>query len=301
MDFDKARSFVYRTARPLDIERWKYLFEDGSQENVLHILQEYQNEDGGFGHGLELDCWNPKSSPIQTWTATEIIREVHLEDRTHPVIQGILRYLFSGDHFDGHIWANTIASNNEYPHASWWNYDSNEASSYNPTASLIGFILYYAEKDSSEYAFAVRLLKEAYAYLKTEVPMESMHTTACFVDLYETCCRCSVMEIDQEEFKNLLNKQISYVLTKDTSIWFTDYVCKPSQFIKHPNSEFYAAHAELCAFERDFISQTQLETGSWEITWEWDSFPEEWHIAKNWWKADMIIRNVCFYKAFERV
>lgn len=73
------------------------------------------------------------SSPIQTWVATEIIKEVGLEEKDHPIIQGILQYLASGKDFDGHTWANTIASNNNVPHAPWWDYDPAAEASYNPT------------------------------------------------------------------------------------------------------------------------------------------------------------------------
>lgn len=49
-------------------------------QDVLAALAVYQNEDGGFGRALEPDCWNPDSSPVQTWTATEIINEIEPED-----------------------------------------------------------------------------------------------------------------------------------------------------------------------------------------------------------------------------
>lgn len=53
--FEKARKFIYKNARPLDLARWQYHFENGSREAVLQALQVYQNEDGGYGHGLEPD------------------------------------------------------------------------------------------------------------------------------------------------------------------------------------------------------------------------------------------------------
>ena len=74
MVFRRAEQFIYRNARPLDLARWQYLFENGNRENVLRALSMYQNDDGGFGHALEADCWNPESSPMQTWAATEILR-----------------------------------------------------------------------------------------------------------------------------------------------------------------------------------------------------------------------------------
>lgn len=67
--FEKARQFIYQNARPLELARWQVHFENGSREAVLQALQVYQNEDGGFGHGLEPDNWNPNSTPIATWAA----------------------------------------------------------------------------------------------------------------------------------------------------------------------------------------------------------------------------------------
>jgi hypothetical protein len=46
--FEKARTFIYRNARPLDFARWQYQFENGSKEAVLNALSFYQNEDGGL-------------------------------------------------------------------------------------------------------------------------------------------------------------------------------------------------------------------------------------------------------------
>ena len=67
--YEKARGFIYRNARPLDLALWKYHFENGNREDVLTALMAYQNADGGFGHALEADSFNPNSAPIQTWTA----------------------------------------------------------------------------------------------------------------------------------------------------------------------------------------------------------------------------------------
>lgn len=49
---------------------------------MLNALGFYQNEDGGFGNGLEADFLNPNSSPMATWAATETLREIGLTDKT---------------------------------------------------------------------------------------------------------------------------------------------------------------------------------------------------------------------------
>ena len=300
---ENARKFIYKNARPLDIARWNYLFENGKSSEVVKYLSSYQNEDGGFGSALEPDCWNPKSTPLQTWVATKIIKEIGLEDKTHPLITGILKYFSAGDEFDGHRWhgLNTVQSNNDYPHAPWWSYLQNEETGYNPTASLIGFILKYADEKSPLYLVAGGLAQEAYQYFKKNFPLESMHEVACFAELYEYMKECNIPDLlDLEEFKTLLQQQIRKVITYDTGSWSTDYVCKPSQFIHSKKSDFYSGNEDICNFECTFVNQTQNADGTWNVTWNWDSFPEQWSISKNWWKSDIIIRNMAYIKAFEK-
>lgn len=298
MNYEKARNFVYKNARPLDIARWKYLFENGSKEDVLIALTAYQNEDGGFGNALEPDCWNPNSSPVQTWVATEIIKEINLKDKKHPIIQGVLKYLSSGKDFDGHTWSNTVATNNDYPHAPWWNFEPSQETSYNPTACFIGFILKFEDKNSKLFELACVLAKEAYSYFKLHFPMESMHTVSCFVELYEYIKESSMNDLlDIGEFSALLNQQIQHVITYDTSKWAVDYVCKPSLFIGTKTSDFYMANKEICNYECEFILNTQEPDGTWGITWSWIDYPEQWNISKNWWKSSLIIKNIRYIKA----
>ena len=85
--YQRAEQFIYQNARPLDLARWQYHFEDGRKENVLKALSMYQNEDGGFGYGLEPDCVNPNSSPIQVWAAAEILREIDITDKRNNIIK----------------------------------------------------------------------------------------------------------------------------------------------------------------------------------------------------------------------
>lgn len=296
-----AKKFILKNSRPLDIARWNYLFEDGSKEDVIKVLKTYQNDDGGFANALEPDCWNINSTPLQTWVATQIIKEINLEDKTHPIIKGILDYLSSKDEFDGHRWhgLNTVVTNDDYPHAPWWSYKQKQELTYNPTASLIGFILKYAEKDTAIYRSACELSKEAYNYFKKNFPLESMHESACFVELYHYMEECSIFNLfDMEEFKKLLQKQIKQVITYDTKIWSTDYICKPSLFINSKSSDFYLENKDICDFEYEFILKTQNEDGSWGVTWDWNDYPEQWAISKNWWQSDIIIKNIKYIREF---
>ena len=231
-------------------------------------------------------------------TFSEIIIEINLNDKNHPIVLGILNYLAMGMDFDGHTWANIVVSNNDYPHAPWWHFESSTEVSYNPTACFIGFILKFADENSSLYELAVVLAKEAYAYFKMSFPMESMHTVSCFVELYDYLKESALHDIlDLGEFRNLLQEQIHHVLTYDTSKWGVDYVCKPSLFIGTKKSDFYGHNRELCDYECEFILNTQNIDGTWDITWSWADYQEAWSISRNWWKSDLIIKNMRYFKA----
>lgn len=302
--FDKAKDFIHRSARPLDFARWRYHFEQGSKEDVLSALSYYQSEDGGFGHALEPDAWNPNSSPIQTWTATEILREISFTDSSHPLIKGILRYLESGKDFERHYWLNTIKSNNDYPHAPWWHTDSESSSHhvYNPTACLAGFIVKHADKDSALYKLGCRIAGEAISvYIDQGIPDE-MHSLHCFIRLMQYIEEAGAAgQFDVASLKKGLIKQVGRCVTQDTSIWETAYVCRPSQFFNTKDSIFYESNRDIADFERVHIVKTQREDGSWSITWGWPDYPDAWALSKNWWQSIGIIKNMLYLKGMGEI
>ena len=51
-DWRRIRRWMYRNARPLDLARWRYHFENGGVSDVLQALSAYQNDDGGFMYRL---------------------------------------------------------------------------------------------------------------------------------------------------------------------------------------------------------------------------------------------------------
>ena len=302
--YKAAREFIYRNARPLDLARWQYLFENGSKAEVLNALSFYQNEDGGFGHALEADSWNSHSSPIQTWTATEILREIDFTDNSHPIISGILNYFESGQSFEGKFWYNTIKSNNDYPHAPWWHTESDSTchNDYNPTACLAGFIIRFAEKNSELYKLGSRIAKEAFEQLISAERLNDMHTIHCYIRLMEYLEELNITDIiDLMTLKNKLMEQVNSCITQNINEWETSYICKPSQFFNSKQSIFYCDNKEIAEYECEFIIKTQLGDGSWNIPWDWTEYPNEWAISKNWWKSNGIILNVLYLHNFGKL
>lgn len=301
-DLKVIKNWMYRNARPLDLARWKYHFEEGDLSAVLEALAAYQNEDGGFGHTLEADAWNPHSSPIQTATAVERLLEVHFQDNSHPAVQGILKYLDSGAEMDGNTWRNVIASNNDYPHAPWWHTDSDSTarSVYNPTAILTGFILRFADRDSRLYTRGFSIAKEL-EELFLQDPQIEMHPLICMVTLLECMGAAGVQE--QFAYTELIAaaaKQIKVLLERDAGDW-SGYTCKPSAFIKTPESLGFTDNAVLLEKELDYTLDIRNQEGVWDLTWSWDGFEQAFAISENWWKASIAIEKLLFLRAFGRL
>jgi len=289
-DFKKIRNWIHRNARPLDLARWAFHFENGDSDEVIRMLSFYQNEDGGFGHALEPDSWNPHSTPITTNTAAEILREIGHKNRKHPMIVEMLKYLESTHGKIGHKWLFSLPENNLHPHAPWWEAaDEGTMTKFNPTASLLRFILDFGDYQSDLYMLALNEIENIKKEF-IEAVEPSMHDLICL--------ECVRDYLDEERLNNLEEETI----VKDLRNW-EGYACKPSAFIKKVNHPLlkHSDLKELFFIELDTIENSLLSEGYWEISWQWDSYPEEFAISRNWWRADLIIKNLLLLKSFDRL
>lgn len=299
---EKARRFVYRTARPLDLARWKFHFENGSADDVVKALSAFQNEDGGFGNAVEADYWKPALSPLQTWKATEFLRECGIDDPKNEIIQGILRYLSSGKDFDSErrLWPSELPDNNDYPHAIWWTYHADaEPCPYNPTASLAGFYLKYGDCSDPFYKTALEIAKDRCQQWCSN-RKDDMHVTSCMAELYEYCMEANNEIGDMDGFCQALKDSVKLELDREADQWDEGYVCMPSHIILSPDSMFYPDNAELVHKELDRILHCQLPDGSFEVPWKWWTEYPEFEVAKMWWKSDFCIKYSRMLKAFDR-
>jgi len=97
--FDSSRAFVYRHGRLIDRKRFSYHFEGGSKRDVMDVLACYQNEDGGFGHGLEPDIMCPASSAIASEMATRYLDELEVSDGA--LVDRLEKWILSSQETDG--------------------------------------------------------------------------------------------------------------------------------------------------------------------------------------------------------
>lgn len=298
-DYRRIRMFVYRNARPLDLYRWQYHFEQGTYEHVIYALSAYQNEDGGFGNALEADAWNPLSSPIQTGTAVSILMETGFNQKNHPLPWGILQYLDSGADMENDRWMSVVPSNDDYPHAPWWQSGSQSTShsEFNPTAMLAGFALYFAPRDSLLFKKCKRIALELIETFLM-APELDMHPLLCVESLTNWIKLANLQDFFAvEALEKEILRQASRLIQRDKDNW-SGYACRPSEFIHSPSHPLYSELKEITDKELDWLLETRSGQGVWNITWGWEGYEKAFAISENWWKTDIILRNMRFLKAF---
>jgi hypothetical protein len=304
--FVEIKTWMYRNARPLELALWKYEFENGSKEDVVSILSYYQNEDGGFGNALEPDNWNPNSTPYTTLNAINKLIEINFTDKNHPIFKGIFKFLDSGIHSNENSWKFNIPTNDNYPHAPWWNYneETNEYESIGVSAGLASFLLKFTDQESKlykkAYSKAIQLMEKLY----TPDNLGDMGIDG-YITLKKTILQLGLSEhFDMDFISQTLTKLVKDSIERDVSKW-ESYVNKPSNFITSPDSEYYRENEEIMQKELDYMIETRPENGVWGITWSWfehnDKYPKEFAISENWWKADIVIKKLRLLRSFGRI
>lgn len=88
----QAERFVHEHGRDIDAALFDFHFAGGTRSAVLEALSPYQNDDGGFGHGLEPDIGAAVSNPFATELALSICLDVGVH-RDHLLLSRAVAYL----------------------------------------------------------------------------------------------------------------------------------------------------------------------------------------------------------------
>lgn len=304
--YNEIRSWMYRSARPLDLALWQLNFENGSRDKVVDLLGFYQNEDGGFGNALEPDSWNPHSCPYTTMIAIGLLRGIGFTDAEHPMIQGIFRYLDSGAHSSQDGWHFSIPSNDSYARAPWWTYDEsvNAVQDMGITAALCGFILRHGDRQSALYAKAQGYVDKILEKVKHTEDFGEMGAGGLGLLAQDIEAAGLSRRFQCAGIKDMLAGLVNKAMERDPEKW-AFYTPRPSEFIQSPESCFYKGNEEVVEMELDYLIDTRNPGGVWNITWTWfdlgEKYPKEFAISENWWMAGKAIDKVRFLKAFGRL
>jgi hypothetical protein len=115
--FQKSKAFLYKNGRLIERKLFEYFFENGTQQACLKALTAYQNEDGGFGNGIEPDLSCPDSSAIGAETAMVILEWIGCQhtEVAYRLVDWIITHQNAGG-FIQHPPENMV----NYPYQPWW-------------------------------------------------------------------------------------------------------------------------------------------------------------------------------------
>jgi hypothetical protein len=198
------------------------------------------------------------------------------------MILKILDYLESS--FDGFSmrWLRVDESNDLYPHAPWWSY-VDEMATFNPSASIAGFVIRYAHPLSEVYRQGYYVTDYVIKSLRYTNDVLEVHELRCVLDMTNDLLKSHHHGLINDAIQKNLVAQIDSILEKDSTKWFSSYSVKPSALIKmHPSigSDIFK---DQMIQEFDIALKSRDQNGVWPITWQWDNYPEEFKEASKMW------------------
>jgi hypothetical protein len=297
--FNRAANFISEHARPLERALFEFHFGSGSDSNVLIELEKFQNEDGGFGRGIEPDLRMPFSSPFSTSVAFQVLRELDVAGDHDMVLNGIGYLERSYDRSIGG-WEPTGSSANQFPHAPWWNYkpSPNEGrldllAQANPGAELAGYLTLYSEQTNA--SFVEEVVSSAIATFDRLPDDMEVHVMMCYMRLAEMA--------DGTVAQRLLPKlhRGVHLVTGDSSDDWDSYGGRPLWFATTPSSLLSPELSLSIPIQLDYEIEKQTDDGSWQPNWAWGQYEDDWSLAKVEWAGHLTLRNLLTLKAWDRI
>jgi hypothetical protein len=292
----RIRDEVARRGRPLELALIDYKSGTGDARTVLAALKPFQNSDGGFGHGLEPDFWMPQSSPMATSVGVGVLIDLGTSAQD-PLVQTAMRYYEASYQPAEQRWIAVGPEVEQHPHAPWWSYEpiaSEESDTWdgNPSAAIISQLLHYRSLVSQLDLEA--LIEQAITHLQRQERFET-HEIQCYISLY------GELPVSQKAVvKPILEDAIAQLIETDTSKW-DDYVPKPLDFIKSPQSPFYEGFQDIVAAQLDYLIDIAEAKGFWAPTWSWMGDEEHWSQACQQWIGVLAYNSLSTLQAFNRI
>jgi len=114
---ERSKQFIFEHGRLLERKLFECIFEGGSRAACVRALRAYQNDDGGFGNGLEADLLCPASSAIGAETAMYVLEMSGAQ--CGEMIEQLARWVIASQRADGTI-RHPPKGLFGYPHQPWW-------------------------------------------------------------------------------------------------------------------------------------------------------------------------------------
>lgn len=284
----QTKIWMQRNARPLELARWEYLFDGGSRERVIQYLASYQNEDGGFGNGLEPDFWMPDSSAIATWSACQQLIEVNAT-KDEKIVRNLVNYLLLSYNREAELWLTVTPEHNLYPHAPHWQYtkDVQSAWMYNPSVELAAYLIHWSNEESEANKLGWQVIEKAFTYLQQAEDMG-------FYEINNYQKAANLLQDKMGDSKKVLAKihQLAErAMNKLPDTWGKSYGALPLDLIHNQEDLLYHQYRNLVEENIVYLHKTITTEGVWNPSWDWGDDQLHFAVAKQQWMGIIAINN----------
>lgn len=303
--FERAKLFLFETARPLEKHLFLHLFAGLPADQAMVELARFANPDGGFGHALEPDMRTDESSALATSVALQWMRACKL-DADHELVQHALRYLL--DTFEtvdatsgGWRIIPDSARTGDADKAPWWSAppdETNTRAMFNPSAELLGYFIPWADTSDSN-------IKQVRAFV-----IDHLNTHTDPLESHELLCLMRLAQTPNlpEELAAIVYPRLAHdvplVATTDPEQW-GGYGLMPLWLAPTPAPGSHAAQAlgeALLHQNLDYEIDRQHDHGQWDPTWDWGPDSRAaWEMAKPDWQGVLTLQTLLTLRAYDRI
>jgi len=290
--FVLAKDFIKTKARPLERALLQYEFENGRKEDVIVELEKFQNNDGGFGNGLEPDFRVQTSSALATSVALQTISYIKL-DSDYDIVKKAINYLVDSYNHDSIGWDKVPKEVEQSPRAPWWNYQEPRKDWGNPNAEILGYFYEYRNLVPNSL---LQILTDKAIHHFNNLNEYEFHEILCYVRLAERV-DSSILP----SFGGKLKEALNICVERDKDKW-AEYTLQPIQVVQSPTSMFYPYFEHVMNDNLQFIINSQTERGSWEPSWSWfGQYEDTWEMAKVEWEGVLTLGNLRVLKLYQLI
>ena len=276
--FRAARAFVDREGRALDQALLRHHLGEQGPEPAFEALAAFQNEDGGFGHGLEPDTTSPASTAIATSIGLRLLVRLGAAG-DQPMVRGTLAWLDGAIDRERGVWPIVGPDVELAPHAPWWSWSEDLAASwngfrFNPTAEILAWLYRYAG------ASPPGLLASAEAGMRRTLAetklIEGAYDLKCAVRLAEAS---SAPDDLRRPLIEIVRRSAAAHDPDDEHASVFDYAATPGRL-------FADVVADRLGKALDDVIAAQAPDGGWPVFWDW-SFVDAaaWEKARRGWRG----------------
>lgn len=283
---------IFNNARDIEKAKWNYLFNNGSKESIVSELIKYQNEDGGFGKGLEADMLLPSSTSIASTEAIFIAYDYELNYK-ESWFKNLLDYFEKTIEDTPSFWEKVPKEVENFPHAPWWTYAPDTKFTPNPCAVIASAFIKYGDDKQKE--LGNKIAARCMEFLNSDEEC-SDHDCYCLQRLFIVLKELNSNLINDVTIRSM-ERRIVDCLCTDENKW-TEYVPQPLDLVTLPYSEWYKLVEHFVEKNFSFWLNTLKEEGYWQPNFSWGVDSEVARKVTETWSCYISVKRARIFKAF---